>query len=135
MFTDAEKEGYNIKPKWKKPQSEETKRKISIAIKDFNKNNPDIPNPAKVKAIVFEGKTLREWAKELGISPSATRRRYVKYGDPRVVQFTRYTKIEGKTQTQWAKELGIAPESVRYRILHWGHPAYKVDKIDKSVIL
>lgn len=72
--------------------------------------------------IYFLGKTMQQWADELGISSNLAYIRMRMHGDPRIVgnRTSRFKKYIGKTITEWSKELDISADSVRYRISKYG---------------
>ena len=75
--------------------------------------------------IYFLGKTMQQWADELGISSNLAYNRMRMHGDPRIVgnRVSKFEKYFGKTLTEWSKELDISAETVKYRIKKHGDPS------------
>ena len=75
--------------------------------------------------IVHEGKTLSQWARELGLSHEAIRKRVRRLGslDAAVAigPNTRpRAKHDGKECADWARKLGISRQAMQQRIAQWG---------------
>lgn len=73
--------------------------------------------------ILIEGKSLSDWAVELGVSLSGMSVRYAKYGNACLVPNFKPNGITFKGQTltvqEWASELNISYEAVRKRLANW----------------
>ena len=149
MFIDAEKEGYNIKPKYKisaehrakmsaslkgRKHSAETRAKISAGNKGKKRGKCSAEHRKKLSEAAKgkkRGKYSAETRKKHLARPrlecdrckqSFTTANYKKH------RVKCLTLIDGKNEAEWSLELGLSPHTIAGRIKKWGHPAYKVDK-------
>ena len=73
----------------------------------------------------YEGKTLSQWARELGLSHEAIRKRVRRLGslDAAVAigpNKRPRAKHDGKECADWARKLGISRQAMQQRIAQWG---------------
>lgn len=76
-------------------------------------------------AIVYEGKTLSQWARELGIHRTTINKRAAARGSiGSALEMGPHNrpsvKHEGKSATDWARELGISKQAMHHRIARHG---------------
>ncbi len=72
----------------------------------------------------IDGKSLSDWAKQLGLSLACLSVRYAKYGQACLVNGFKPNGIkfngENKTLKEWALELNISEVALKKRIQNWG---------------
>ena len=76
-------------------------------------------------AIVYQGKTLSQWARELGIHRTTINKRAAARGSiGSALEMGPHNrpsvKHEGKTAANWARELGITRQAMQQRIARHG---------------
>ena len=102
--------------------------KECVRIRFKNGKKVDGPNikgaGAGRKAETYEGKTIREWAKELNVSIGSMTYRIGECNDPHYLP-RRKTEVEGKTIRKWAKELNVSISRMTYRIKTHNDPRFK----------
>ena len=158
-FTDAEKEGYNVKPK--KVLSEEHKQNISLALKGntnvkgkkWHTKSLSQNGKGNLKNRIFEGKSLSEWSRELGVTRELTRQRMNRWGTVHADQIAtikaerqeaklsirrqekarlhkeKIITVQGKTVNEWAIDQGVTSKTIYDRLKTKGSPYKRLDII------
>jgi len=98
--------------RWQDPEYK--KKVVSARLKSWKENN---------LYVEYQGKTMVEWAEELGVAEITVRRHFSQYGnlDTCGKGLGQKRKFQGKTVMEWAEQLGVDISTIYTHIDKYGH--------------